>query len=168
MNLDLENFDLVDAIYNSIRGYTSLIGRDNCDNNITIRFFSNGKEVELKSQYEQTGNAMFVFADKNRITRVIANVLSNSVKFTKNGEIDIILQKNKNKVFVKVKDSGPGISSEVLPKLFDKFVTDSPSGTGLGLYISKNIIEAHGGKIWAENNPNNTGATFTFTLPVKI
>lgn len=168
LNLDLEKFDLGVVISNLIRDRIPMIGKDNGDDNIIIRFFSDGKEISLKSQNEQTGNEMVVFADRNRITRVIANILSNSVKFTKNGEIDIILQKNKNQIFIKIKDSGPGISREVLPKLFDKFITGSPSGTGLGLYISKNIVEAHGGQIWAENNPSNTGATFTFTLPVNI
>ena len=69
-------------------------------------------------------------------------------------------------VFVKISDSGPGIDKAILPKLFDKFITDSPSGTGLGLYICKNIIEAHGGKIGAKNNNEDKGATFTFTLPI--
>jgi signal transduction histidine kinase len=69
-------------------------------------------------------------------------------------------------VFVKISDSGPGIDKEVLPKLFNKFITGSPSGTGLGLYICKNITEAHGGNIWTKNNNENKGATFTFTLPI--
>ena len=71
-------------------------------------------------------------------------------------------------VFVKISDSGPGIDKAILPKLFNKFITGSPSGTGLGLYICKNIIEAHGGNIWAKNNNENKGATFTFTLPIII
>jgi signal transduction histidine kinase len=62
-----------------------------------------------------------------------------------------------------VKDSGSGIEPEILPKLFSKFGTKSYKGTGLGLYISKNIIEAHGGRIWAENNADGKGATFYFS-----
>ena len=77
-----------------------------------------------------------------------------------------MLLKGHNKVFVKISDSGPGIDKEILPRLFNKINTGSPSGTGLGLYICKNIIEAHGGNIWAQNNDQNKGATFTFTLPI--
>ena len=68
---------------------------------------------------------------------------------------------------IKVKDTGIGISPEIYPKLFTKFATKSDKGTGLGLYISKSIVEAHGGKIWAENNSDGRGATFTFTLPIQ-
>jgi signal transduction histidine kinase len=71
-----------------------------------------------------------------------------------------------NRVFVKISDSGPGIDKEILPRLFDKFIMGSPSGTGLGLYICKNIIESHGGKMWTKNNDENKGAIFTFTLPI--
>ena len=68
---------------------------------------------------------------------------------------------------VKVKDTGPGIDPEVMPRLFSKFVTNSQIGTGLGLFISKSIIEAHGGKIWAENNSDGKGSAFTFSLPLN-
>ena len=75
--------------------------------------------------------------------------------------------KEKGKVIVSVKDTGEGISKEVLPRLFTKFTAcDSTTGTGLGLYICKNIVEAHGGRIWAENNPEENGAIFSFTLPI--
>jgi two-component system, OmpR family, sensor histidine kinase VicK len=67
-------------------------------------------------------------------------------------------------VIVSVKDSGAGIDPEILPRLFTKFATKSDKGTGLGLFISKSIIEAHGGKIWAENNPDGKGAMFAFSL----
>ena len=69
-------------------------------------------------------------------------------------------------VIVSVKDSGAGIDPEILPRLFTKFVTKSDKGTGLGLFISKSIIESHGGKIWAENNSDGKGAMFTFSLPI--
>jgi len=78
------------------------------------------------------------------------------------------LSKNHNIVFVKISDSGPGIDKEILPKLFDKFIMGSPSGTGLRLYICKNIIESHGENIWAENNDENKGTTFAFTLPMSL
>ena len=66
---------------------------------------------------------------------------------------------------VSIKDTGRGIAYDILPRLFSKFATTSPKGTGLGLYISKNIVEAHGGRIWAENNIDGKGATFYFSLP---
>ena len=66
-----------------------------------------------------------------------------------------------------IKDTGSGIQPEIMPKLFSKFVTNSPRGTGIGLFISKSIVEAHGGKIWAENNADGKGATFTFRLPLE-
>jgi signal transduction histidine kinase len=77
------------------------------------------------------------------------------------------LEENEGKAVVAVKDTGTGIDAEILPRLFEKFATKSEQGTGLGLYISKAIIEAHGGKIWAKNNSDGKGATFSFSLPIK-
>jgi two-component system sensor histidine kinase VicK len=68
---------------------------------------------------------------------------------------------------VSIKDTGLGIAPEIKPKLFSKFVTNSPGGTGIGLFISKSIVEAHGGRIWAEDNADGKGATFTFNLPLS-
>ena len=81
---------------------------------------------------------------------------------------EIINENGKKEALVSIKDSGKGIDPEIAQKLFSKFITKSFSGTGLGLFISKNIIEVHGGRIWAENNPDGKGATFTFTLPLSI
>jgi signal transduction histidine kinase len=75
---------------------------------------------------------------------------------------------NDEEVIISIKDNGPGIHPEILPRLFTKFASKSDIGTGLGLYISKNIVEAHGGRIWAQNNPDGKGAIFTFTLPLSI
>jgi two-component system sensor histidine kinase VicK len=110
-----------------------------------------------------------VVADKNRIIQVISNILNNAVKFTKEGNIIIATEKKDNgqEIRVKVKDTGAGIDPEVMPRLFSKFVTNSQIGTGLGLFISKSIIEAHGGKIWAENNSDGRGSAFTFSLPLN-
>jgi signal transduction histidine kinase len=111
-------------------------------------------------------------ADKGRISQVISNLLSNAVKFTPRGTISIVSSLNGNQdkdnseAIVSIKDSGQGIDPDILHKLFSKFATKSFSGTGLGLYISKSIVEAHGGRIWAENNSNGTGATFSFSLPI--
>jgi signal transduction histidine kinase len=106
-------------------------------------------------------------ADKGRITQVVSNLLTNAVKFTQKGSITISTKKDKqdNQVIIKVKDTGSGIDPEILPELFSKFTARSFSGTGLGLFISKSIIEAHGGKIWVENNKDGKGTTFTFSLP---
>ena len=110
-----------------------------------------------------------VTLDKVRITQVICNILDNALIFSHEGKIKVVLKKEKrngqNFLLVRVKDTGPGIDPEILSKLFTKFASKSDMGTGLGLFISKGIVEAHGGKIWAENNPNR-GATFSFTLPI--
>ena len=110
-----------------------------------------------------------VTLDKVRITQVICNILDNALSFSHEGKIKVVLNKEKrnrqNFLLVRVKDTGPGIDPEILSKLFTKFASKSDMGTGLGLFISKGIVEAHGGKIWAENNPNK-GATFSFTLPI--
>jgi two-component system sensor histidine kinase VicK len=92
-------------------------------------------------------------------------LLDNALKFTKNGRIVINTKKeNDGKVVVSVQDTGTGIEPEIIPRLFTKFTFGSQSGTGLGLFISKSIVEAHGGEIWGKNNENE-GATFTFTIP---
>ena len=115
-----------------------------------------------------------VFADKQRIYQVISNLVKNAFKFIplNDGKIEIILEKiregnEKEFVSVKIRDNGIGIDSQILPRLFQKFTTKSESGgTGLGLYISKSIVEAHGGNIWTENNSDGKGATFRFTFPI--
>ena len=108
--------------------------------------------------------------DKVRITQVICNILDNAVTFTHQGQIRVILkeerQDEKNLLIISVKDMGPGIDPEISTKLFTKFASKSNIGIGLGLFISKAIIEAHGGKIWAENN-SDLGATFSFSIPMK-
>jgi signal transduction histidine kinase len=117
---------------------------------------------------------VIIEADRDRVAQVICNLLDNALKFTKASQmIFLIVDKKKDKeegkeqVIVSVKDTGNGISKEILPKLFSKFTTgSSSSGTGLGLYICKNIIQAHEGKIWAENEPDGKGAIFRFALPI--
>ena len=128
--------------------------------------------TSIKLEYSHSQD-IFVRADRERITQVINNLLNNAIKFTKKGTISTSLEKNKEQhgdkeyIVVGVKDTGQGIDSEILPNLFTKFATKSQTrGTGLGLFISKNIIEAHDGKIWAQNNNNGIGATFTFSLPI--
>jgi signal transduction histidine kinase len=114
-----------------------------------------------------------VYADRNRVAQVISNLLNNALKFTREGYVKITIDKKRDKAssdrnvaIISVCDSGSGVDPEIMPRLFSKFSSKSFSGTGLGLYICKNIIEAHGGRIWAENNNDAKGATFSFTLPV--
>jgi two-component system, OmpR family, sensor histidine kinase VicK len=116
----------------------------------------------------------FVLADKERISQVLFNLVSNALKFTKFGIISVSIEEFKNdeeeekkELIVSVKDTGTGIDSDIMPHLFTKFVSKSPVGTGLGLFISKSIVQAHGGRIWAENNPDGKGATFRFSLPIE-
>jgi two-component system sensor histidine kinase VicK len=109
-------------------------------------------------------------ADRERITQVVSNLLTNALKFTDSGTISIRterLEEGKH-VSISVTDTGSGIDPAIMPRLFSKFATKSDKGTGLGLYISKAIVEAHGGKIWAENNKDGRGAKFTFILSTGI
>ena len=125
-------------------------------------------KVKLFS-YKPT-EGVFVEADKERIIQVISNLLNNAIKFTEEGTISVSTEvkvNSKREVFVTIKDTGQGIHPEIESRLFSKFATKSFQGTGLGLFISKSIVEAHGGKIWGENNSDGKGATFTFNLPVS-
>jgi signal transduction histidine kinase len=132
--------------------------------------------VDLKVN---NGTKTFVFADVGRIAQVISNILDNAVRYTgSGGNITVSMTKNISKngntkeseSTMDVTDSGSGIDPELLEgnRLFSKFSSKYPSGTGLGLYISKKIVEAHDGKIWAQNNPDKKGASFKFTLPLQV
>lgn len=146
-------------------------------NDIIISCISDIKAQIISSDPDQLENIsidyvqkdVFIFADKNRITQVIFNLLSNSVKFTEKGSISISVElgndiHGNNYVTTSIRDTGHGIDPEIIPRLFTKFASKSFEGTGLGLFISKSIIIAHGGKIWAENNVDS-GATFYFRIP---
>ena len=110
----------------------------------------------------------FVEADKGRVMQVISNLMNNAIKFTLKGTITVTTKKKEenNEIIVSIKDTGSGIDPEIMSRLFSKFATKSQTGTGLGLFISQNIVEAHGGKIWAENNSDGRGCTFSFSLPL--
>lgn len=126
---------------------------------------------ELKIIFDQRESApLFVKGDNSRLFEVLTNLIGNAIKFTDSGGIiTVTVEKSaaKNEALVSIKDSGNGIDREILPRLFTKFASKSDKGTGLGLYLSKGIIEAHGGRIWAENNTEGKGATFRFTLPLR-
>ena len=160
--LNKEKFSLDELIHCIIKEF-----QNNMDSNKKIKIEFNNNNYE----------SILVYADKNRISQVISNLINNSIKFIlKEGTIYIYIDKIINngndtskKVVIKIKDTGIGIDDEILPHLFKKFTTKSFQGTGLGLYICKNIIEVHGGKIWAENNGDDKrgGATISFYLPLE-
>ena len=133
----------------------------------------NQQKIEIVYDFKHKED-INIEADRDRLVQVIHNLLDNALKFTTQNQqmIFVIIDKKnegkeKEEVIVSVKDTGEGISNKILSKLFTKFATSDPtSGTGLGLYICKNIIEAHGGRIWAENNSGEKGAIFSFTLPI--
>ena len=174
LKLNKEKFDINKKILNVIKDVEKQISDSN----------------KLKLLFTEPREPIFIDADKGRIYQVIANLLNNAIKFTKEGTILVSVRMTQKKggnkeekkeegreygsssssssrhVIVSVKDSGAGIDPEILPILCTKFATKSDKGTGLGLYISKSIIQAHGGKIWAENNSDGKGATFTFSLPI--
>jgi len=131
--------------------------------------------IKVRLLHNEIDNEFFLIeADRQRITQVVSNLLDNAIKFTKGKveDVEVIAKRESKKVdreivVVNIKDTGSGIDTEILPKLFTKFVTKSETGTGLGLFICKSIVEAHGGKIWAENNTDGKGATFNFSLPLN-
>lgn len=124
-----------------------------------------GKFKDVSFNFEKP-RSIPVLADKVRIFQVISNLINNALKFTETGSINISASVRGTEALVTVTDPGLGIDKEIFPRLFTRFASRSNQGTGLGLYLSKNIVEAHGGKIWAYNNPNGKGATFAFTLPI--
>ena len=146
LNLNREKFNLSEVIASAIED-----GKRRID--------------DSKIKIEHTPKTIMIEADRERITQVISNLLSNAFKFTKQGTIYVSEENKDGQIRVSIKDKGTGIDREIMPRLFTKFTSKSQTGTGLGLFISKSIIEAHGGKIWAENNSDGKGSTFTFTLP---
>jgi nitrogen-specific signal transduction histidine kinase/DNA-dependent RNA polymerase auxiliary subunit epsilon len=158
LKMDIEKIELNEIINETVKDF------------INRPFFIN-KDVKIKFNTSNDNNqsTLFVYVDKNRIQQVIFNLLDNASKFTDKGEITLTIESNTDEyITIKIQDTGKGIDPELLPRLFKKFATKSERGTGLGLYISKNIIESHGGKLWTETTSNGKGALFVFTLPTKI
>jgi two-component system, OmpR family, sensor histidine kinase VicK len=165
LRLDKEVTNLNELIARIVQDYKSYLrSHSNSINNkeSPVQLFSYTSDCEL-----------IVEADRGRINQAISNLINNAIKFTsrRGGIISVTTEKKNNKernqeVIIAVKDTGEGIHHEIIPRLFTKFATRSSSGTGLGLYISKSIVEAHGGRIWADNNTDGKGATFSFTLPI--
>jgi two-component system sensor histidine kinase VicK len=156
LQLKKERFSLNEKIRNVINGVNNQGGFRNNNSNVVPILFEPKEDV-------------LVEADKVRIYEVISNLLKNAIQFTKEGTITIAAEEkvDYNEIQVSVKDTGIGIDPEILPRLFTKFASKSVTGTGLGLFISKAIVEAHGGKIWAQNNTDGKGATFAFSLPLS-
>ena len=173
LKLRKERFNLNNVILNVVDDYRKRIANGN-----------------VKVIHELANSTTIVDADKRRLTQVISNLFDNAIKFTMEGTVtvttivrrkdldrDSAKEEEEEEVVIAVKDTGTGIDSELMPRLFTKFATKSYQGTGLGLFISKSIVEAHGGKMWAENNNNNNkdgsdfnrqhrGAAFYFSLPI--
>jgi signal transduction histidine kinase len=187
LTLDKERFNLTEKIQDMVADLiANEIRRDDTSydkKNIKIEFET---EAGAERGAEEGEKDIFIDADKTRIYQVISNLFRNAIKFaSKDGVItitittDVIIKQADTDgtvgaakregegqvAVVKIKDTGTGIDANILPKLFTKFATTSSEGIGLGLYISKKIVEAHGGKMWAENNPDGKGATFAFNLP---
>jgi two-component system, OmpR family, sensor histidine kinase VicK len=170
LHLHKEIFDLTDLLSITIDDYKNKIEKnDNGEGKIRLIYTNINKEP------------LFVEADYQRIVQVLSNILNNAVKFAKEGKVGgegggggggnvYITAEKKNtgdgqQVTVRIKDTGQGIDNDMISRLFTKFATKSTNGTGLGLFICKSLIEAHGGTIWAENNKDGKGATFAFSLP---
>ena len=157
LKLNKQAIDLHDLILSIVEDHQKQIQKS--DDNVKLLY-----EPEIKTE---EGNPILVQADRERITQVIWNLLNNAQKFTKHGTISISTRVTDREVIVSVKDTGEGIDPKIRPKLFSRFATNSSQGTGLGLYISKSVVEAHGGRMWAEDNIDRRhGATFYFSLPV--
>ena len=166
LKLAMVKVDLFELVESAVHDFQRFLP---ADGKITMDF----KKLCIDRHDDQDHHGtshLSVRGDPGRIAQVLSNVLRNALKFTKEGTISVRVGKKINpsysEAIVSISDSGQGIDPEVICKLFEKFISKSERGTGLGLFISKSIVEAHGGKIWGENNKDGKGATFTFTLPL--
>ena len=169
LQLNKEEIDLEDLALHVIHDYEM-----STQSKIKL-VFSSDDDTERESG-KDTAKIGTISADKHRIQQVLSNLINNAVKYTSEGGIvsikirtDSSKARNDRVVTVSVKDTGSGIDPVVMPRLFSKFASSNKgTGMGLGLYISKSIIEAHGGEIWAENNKQSErGTTFCFKLPLR-
>jgi two-component system, OmpR family, sensor histidine kinase VicK len=187
LNIKKERLNLNDLILNVLDDI--VIKTKEEEGEVTDLIYANNSiSNSRKFLYQASEEEIIIEADRTRLIQVISNLINNAIKFTKQeegerggggGTISIVVEKKRKeninndnntneeeKVIVSIKDTGIGIDSEILPRLFTKFASKSSKGTGLGLFISKCIIEAHGGRMWAENNADGKGATFSFSLPI--
>ena len=154
LKLNKTTFDIDEILSQLVTEYSRQIEKDVA------------KNKKVKISYEPLH--VMILADNYRITQVISNIINNAIKFTDQGIITIIGNTDSAELTIKISDTGKGIDNEIINRLFDKFVSRSEQGTGLGLFISKNIIEAHGGRIIGFNNENGIGATFVIVLPLDL
>jgi signal transduction histidine kinase len=174
LQLDKQRFNLNDVLLSVIEDAQTQILANN--SKIIVSLSTDKSSTSTSSAVvEKHDDPISVEADRERITQVLYNLLDNATKFSQEGIILVAVERKRNNdnnddakevIVISVKDTGSGIHPEIMPKLFSKFASKSFQGTGLGLYISKGIIEAHGGKIWAENNSDGKGATFSFSIPI--
>ena len=171
LQLDKQRFSLNDLLFSVIEDTQTKILANNSKIKLSLsldKLSSTSSAVVEKHD----DDLISVGADRERITQVLYNLLDNAIKFSKEGTISVEVERKRDNddakevIVIGIKDTGSGIHAEIMPKLFSKFASKSFSGTGLGLYISKSIVEAHCGKIWAENNTDGKGATFSFSLPL--
>lgn len=151
-SLELQQFDIVELANEVIK---------------EVRNQITNKKIKIDLQYNE--KCLNVIGDKIRLNQVFLNLINNSIKYTDEGDILVSIKRDSNNntmALVQIKDTGLGIQENVKQKLFSKFTKGTKVGTGLGLFICKNIVESHGGKIWAENNTDK-GATFSFTIPTS-
>jgi signal transduction histidine kinase len=154
LKLNKTTFDIDEILSQLVTEYSRQIEKDVA------------KNKKVKISYEPLH--VMILADNYRITQVISNIINNAIKFTDQGIMTIIGNADSAELTIKISDTGKGIDNEIINRLFDKFVSRSEQGTGLGLFISKNIIEAHGGRIIGFNNENGIGATFVIVLPLDL
>ena len=170
LRLNKEYFNVKELVLDLVHDHNKQLQKNNLSTKLLYEFKIDEEEEEIPTRQDDSSPDIFINADKIRVNQVLDNLLTNAIKFTEEGtvSISITFKKGKNhmdRIIARVRDTGTGIHPEILPRLFSKFVTRSNMGTGLGLFTSKNIVEAHGGKIWGENNTDGKGATFVFTLP---
>jgi two-component system, OmpR family, sensor histidine kinase VicK len=174
LQLSMEKIDLCELLTRVVSDFEAVIKSEFDKNENPNKAIIYLKDESLNDRAAEPNlERLLVLADANRIVQVITNLLSNAVKFSTQRDRALItittgkrVIDNKSMATVSISDQGQGIDPEIVPRLFQKFISGSEKGTGLGLYISKNIVKAHGGDIWAENNKKGTGATFVFTLPL--
>jgi signal transduction histidine kinase len=171
LQLDKQRFSLNDLLFSVIEDTQTNILANNSKIKLSLSLDKSSSTSE--AVVEKHDDLISVEADRERITQILYNLLDNAIKFTQEGTILVVVKRKrgnddaKEVIVIGIKDTGSGIHAEIMPKLFSKFASKSFSGTGLGLYISKSIVEAHGGKMWAENNTDGKGATFSFSLPLN-
>ncbi len=168
LKLAMEKIDLHELVESVVHDFQRFIP---ADGKVTMNYQKlNDDDRNDDDDDDDRISPLAILGDPERIAQVLSNLLRNALKFTKEGTIDVRVGRkdspNTSEAVVYISDSGNGIDPEVMNKLFEKFTSKSENGIGLGLFISKSIVEAHGGKIWAENNKDRKGAVFAFTLPL--